>query len=275
LGELNKLLDDIAANSQMHCRLCGANADQKLEVTFLGRYNVKLYLCPGCGLLQTERPFWLAEAYGKAISILDTGILQRNLTFMRILSVLLRLLAAPMGVYLDYGGGHGLFTRLMRDHGYDFRWSDPHAENIYANGFAYNNETELTGITAFEVIEHLDNPRLVFDEIFGKKAPAFVFISTTLFAGAVDPGWEYLQPQSGQHITFFQKKTMKYIADLYGYRWSNWRYFHLFTKSSPAVRFAKLLIPLSLVLYPFMYLYFRKKSLNLKDQATLAGKIRG
>ncbi len=269
------MLDVNAATTHIACRLCGSNSAQEMGVTFLSRYNVKLYLCPSCGLLQTENPFWISEAYDKAISILDTGILLRNLTFMRILSVLLMFLAGKKGVYLDYGGGHGLFTRLMRDHGYDFRWSDPYAENLYANGFEYNNDTELKGITAFEVIEHLENPRAGFDEFFGKKRPDFVFMSTTLFAGSIDPEWEYLQPDSGQHITFYQKKTMEYIADIYGYTWSNWRYFHVFTKSSSAKLPIKLLIPLSAVLYPFMYLFFRRRSLHLKDQSFLSGKITG
>lgn len=266
------MLDENDANTQIVCRLCNSISDQNLEITILGKYDIRLYLCHNCGLLQTEKPFWLSKAYDKAISCLDTGILLRNLFFVKILSVLLRILIGKKGVYLDYGGGHGLLTRLMRDHGYDFRWSDPYAENIYANGFEYISDTDVKGITAFEVIEHLENPREVFDEIFKDKNPDIIFISTTLFTGSIEPDWEYLQPYSGQHITFYQKKTMEYIADLYGYTCINWRYFHVFTKSSSAKLLVKLLIPLSIVLYPFMYLFFRRRSLHLKDQAFLAGK---
>jgi hypothetical protein len=266
------LLDVNSANTQIACRLCGLDSDREGEVTFLNRYKVNVYLCPNCGLLQTEKPFWLTEAYSKAISILDTGILHRNLTFMRILTVLLRFLTGRQGVYLDYGGGHGLFTRLMRDHGYDFRWSDPYAENIYANGFEYDNETKLRGITAFEVIEHLDNPRSVLDEIFKNMQADFVFFSTTLFSGSLDPDWDYLSPTTGQHIAFYQKKTMAYIAELYGYSWSNWRNFHVFTKSSSAKFPGKLLIPLSMIIYPFMYLFLRRRSTHLKDHAFLDSK---
>ena len=52
-------------------------------------------------------------------------------------------------------GGYGIFTRLMRDIGFDFYWYDPHSINLLARGFetrSKNYKYEL--VTAFEVFEH-------------------------------------------------------------------------------------------------------------------------
>ncbi len=40
-----------------------------------------------------------------------------------------------MDPFLDYAGGYGVFTRLMRDIGFDFYWHDPYTQNLFANGF--------------------------------------------------------------------------------------------------------------------------------------------
>jgi len=36
----------------------------------------------------------------------------------------------PDGIFLDYAAGYGLFVRLMRDAGYNFRWSDLYCQNL-------------------------------------------------------------------------------------------------------------------------------------------------
>ena len=37
--------------------------------------------------------------------------------------------------YLDVDGGYGMLTRLMRDYGFHFYWTDPYCQNILARGF--------------------------------------------------------------------------------------------------------------------------------------------
>ncbi|MCK7523618.1 MAG: hypothetical protein MZV64_41270 [Ignavibacteriales bacterium] len=50
----------------------------------------------------------------------------------------------------------------MRDVGYDFYWHDPYTQNLFANGFEDRFEIQfqdLNCLTAFEVFEHLVNPK--------------------------------------------------------------------------------------------------------------------
>ena len=38
--------------------------------------------------------------------------------------------------FIDFGGGYGVFTRVMGNIGYDFYWRDAHRENLFAKRFA-------------------------------------------------------------------------------------------------------------------------------------------
>jgi len=72
------------------------------------------------------------------------------------------------GRFLDFDGGYGVFTRWMRDVGYDFWHSDAHCSNLFAQGF----EADLSGacryelVTSFEVFEHLSDPTEKVDLLF-------------------------------------------------------------------------------------------------------------
>lgn len=251
------------------CRLCGAACGAVFTLTLRLRYQVSFFLCPSCGLLQTSSPFWLGEAYETAISALDTGILKRNLALAKISTTLLRLLGNRNDLCLDYGGGHGILTRLMRDRGFDFRWQDRYAENLFARGFEYDGTAPVGCVTAFEVLEHLVDPGQFFADILGRLQPALFLASTELFQEPADPSWNYLYPVAGQHISFYQERTLERVARQYGYHRARWRYFHLFSKKPVSRLLIRCLAPLGLVLHPLM----GRPSLVLKDQAEVLGKI--
>ena len=56
----------------------------------------------------------------------------------------------------NYAGGYGIFTRMMRDIGFDFYWLDKYADNLLTNGFEYNKKIhkKIEAITSFESFEH-------------------------------------------------------------------------------------------------------------------------
>jgi hypothetical protein len=116
------------------CRLCGAGIREVMRQRVLGKYDVAYGHCVRCDLIQTEPPYWLEEAYSRAISQLDTGAMHRNLETSRLTALLARMIGIEDSG-LDYGGGHGAFVRMMRDLGFDFLWFDKYAENLFAIGF--------------------------------------------------------------------------------------------------------------------------------------------
>jgi hypothetical protein len=178
---------------------------------------VKYFRCPACDLIETEPPFWLDEAYSTAISALDTGAISRNLFCSRLATVVVRLLRVGRSERcLDYGGGHGVFTRMMRDIGYNFHWCDKYGQNLFARGFEGDPTTTFRFVTAFEVFEHLVEVR---DELaaFFRPAHDFVLVGTVLHA-LPDKDWWYFVPETGQHTAFFSRQTMAYIGRTYGYQ---------------------------------------------------------
>jgi hypothetical protein len=177
---------------------------------------VDYFLCPRCDLLQTQSPYWLDEAYSRAITTLDTGAIERNQADSRATLMLSGLLGVgPAEPCLDFGGGHGVFARMMRDLGFDFRWYDKHAPNLYAAGFEGGVAERYRMLTAFEVFEHLANVRADLEQIFGPRHD-FIFAGTLLHHGH-QPGWWYYMLESGQHITFYSPRTMAVIAERFGY----------------------------------------------------------
>lgn len=198
------------------CRLCGSQSRLVCAQQVLYRHNVGYYQCPSCDLLQTQRPFWLEEAYSSALSALDTGAIARTMLcteLTRALAALLRI--GPDDPCIDFGGGHGILTRSMRDHGYDFRWHDRYAHNHFARGFEGDPRERHTLLTCFEVWEHLAD--------VGRDLPAFflpghdfLLISTYLHHGHRE-NWWYYSCESGQHVAFFSVRTMHHIARQFGY----------------------------------------------------------
>jgi len=167
--------------------------------------------------LQTDPPHWLAEAYAAAICVLDTGAIARNQITSRLtgrVANLLGLSAADRG--LDLGGGHGVLTRMLRDAGWNFFWSDKYAENLFARGFEGPCEPGYALFTAFEVAEHLSDVRDEWTRWFACR-PRALLIGTEL-RDRRGEDWYYYLPEIGQHVAFYSAETMRYIGRLFDYQ---------------------------------------------------------
>lgn len=264
------MVKEVNSKECCKCRLCMMDSFPAFSLHVLKKYRVQYYVCSSCGLMQTESPYWLDEAYGEAISSVDTGAMSRNLYLMKIVAVFLKLLGGKNKSYLDYGGGHGVFTRLMRDHGFDFYWSDAYAKNFFARGFTYQKETSLEGVTAFELLEHLDDPKQFFQDILGAMQPKYLIVSTELFSGDENPEWKYLFPMTGQHIVFYQEKTLKMVASEYGYYYNHFRGVHFFSKNKIGDFRTKLIVRGSRFLYPLL----KFPSLVMDDHEVLVKRLK-
>ncbi|WP_218081443.1 class I SAM-dependent methyltransferase [Anthocerotibacter panamensis] len=191
--------------------------------------------CSVCGLLQTEEPYWLEEAYSQAIAAIDIGLIARNIGVFKRLASLLYCCYEHDGKYQDIAGGYGMLTRLMRDIGFDFYWSDPYCSNIFAKEFeASKTEPKFCAITAFEVLEHVYDPLDFISQALANSSSRTLIFSTALFQGDPPPlgQWWYYSPETGQHITFYQARTLQFIANRLGLNFHTNRDFHLLTNRS-------------------------------------------
>lgn len=215
------------------CPLCKGEGIEKRKDRVLNKYDIAYYQCPVCGLLYTEEPYWLDEAYGNAINDSDTGLISRNIDLYYRLPKLLGMISNNAAKCLDYGGGYGMLVRMMRNRNYNFYLYDKYAQNIFARGFEWDNSDRkhFDVLTAIDVLEHFAN---VGEEIAYMESIADNIIFTQECYdehGAVpDSDWWYYGQSHGQHIAFYSERTMRYIADLYGKHYYRLLGLHCFLK---------------------------------------------
>lgn len=212
------------------CRVCSSKTKKVFSKKILGKYTVDYFQCKNCGLIQTEKPYWLKEAYSSAIINSDTGIIFRNNALSKMTSIFMLLLGRRSKV-IDYGGGYGLTTRMLRDIGIDCYWTDKYAQNIFAKGFEHKCKNKYDVVTAFELFEHLENPIKEVENITKTYKQKDIIFSTMLHNGKPQGDWWYFVPEGGQHITLYTKKSLEILAKKYGMKLStNNRSIHIFSK---------------------------------------------
>lgn len=214
----------------LRCKICDNSTQNIFSAKILNKHEAMYFLCSNCGFLQVENPYWLEEAYSQPINITDTGIIDRNCHLSKLTSTMLYYFFDRNGKYLDYAGGYGIFTRLMRDKGFDFSWSDLYTTNLFARGFEYKDTDNIELITSFESFEHFVYPIEEIEKML-KISQSVLFTTELLPTPLPKPGdWYYYGLEHGQHISFYTYKTLQYIADKYNLNfYSNHHYFHLLT----------------------------------------------
>jgi Methyltransferase domain len=205
----------------MRCPICDGALRPVFTAEVLHKYSAEYEHCGNCGFLRAREPHWLEEAYSSAIAAADTGLVMRNLSLAsKVAAILYGVLGERgEGRYLDAAGGYGMLTRLMRDLGFDFYWADKYCENLLARGFDYDASLgSCQAVTAMEVMEHLTDPIAFVDEVLRSAKSETLLFSTELYAG--DPprpeDWWYYTFPTGQHIGFFQRRTLEILGQRLG-----------------------------------------------------------
>jgi hypothetical protein len=227
------------------CKICEGTSELKLKHQILGKYEIGYFHCKNCGFTQTEKPYWLPEAYAESMNLGDTGQVIRNTIAQRILLAVIYFFFDGKKKFLDYAGGYGLFTRSMRDAGLDFYWNDKYTKNLLSKGFDCPLESgpfEL--ISTFECFEHLENPREEIAELL--QHTDSIFFTTQLIPSPIPgPDWWYYGFDHGQHIAFHSKGSMMYLCQKYGLNFYSKRGFHLLTRKKLSPFAYKLVVELA------------------------------
>jgi hypothetical protein len=201
------------ATTDVSCRLCGGDTRPAFSLQVLRKYDVQYSKCTRCESLQTERPYWMQEAYASNLSILDTGAAQRNITNLAVAYAASRVLR--LRDVVDFGGGDGLLCRFLRDYGINCFVHDKYASATYAAGFDVPDFSRPEILLAFEVMEHFENPYTDLQALF-QLEPSVILASTGIFARQ-SPDWWYLSPETGQHLFFYSEKALQFIASSFDY----------------------------------------------------------
>lgn len=245
------------------CNICGNDMTPVFTGQVLKRYTVQYFHCQNCGYTCTENPYWLKESYEKSINLTDTGILSRNIRLSKIVSCILFVFFSENKKYLDYGGGYGIFTRLMRDIGFDFYWSDPHTKNLFAQGFEHQkNCGEIDVITSLENFEHFVNPLEDLEKIF-TISQNIIFTTELLPDPLPKPDeWWYYGQEHGQHVSFYSRQTLNIIAEKYGLNCYSYNNRHLLTKTKISKLLWTGVCKFYWVLFPFIRLSMSSKTIT-------------
>jgi hypothetical protein len=214
----------------MKCKICQNETTKIFNATVLNKYDVNYFQCNNCGFTQTEEPFWLKEAYISSMNISDTGIMFRSERMSKITTTLITLFFNVKGVFLDYAGGLGVFTRQMRDIGFNFFWHDPYTKNELARGFEGSLDVKYDLVTTFESFEHFEDPLKEVEKLL--QFTDTIILTTDLISKKAPKhkDWWYYGSDHGQHISFHSKESFKFMAKKFGLHYHNAMNVHILTK---------------------------------------------
>lgn len=256
----------------MNCHLCNAETRTIFTATVLDKHEAAYHYCAECDHIFVDQPTWLEEAYFDAIVSVDTDIAVRNIfTALRLAAIYyLALGDRGQAQYADVAGGYGLLTRLMRDLGFDYYWSDRYAENLFARGFEYDaRQGACLAVSAIEVLEHTVNPlEFIRQNLIDHQTDTVVF-TTEVFSDDRPPGpneWGYYAFDTGQHIAFFSRNGLSRLAKRLGMHYFALGRLHVFSKK-PLPAWKLRLASHKLMVIPIaLFAAYRLGSRRNKDQ---------
>lgn len=259
----------------MNCHLCGTETAQCFDTQVLGKHAARYAYCADCDHIFADRPDWLDEAYTEATGAADTDTATRNvLTALRLAALCyLGLGERGQGRFADVAGGYGLLTRLMRDLGFDYYWSDRYAKNLFARGFEYHpDQGACRAVSAIEVLEHTVNPLDFIQQALARHQSDIFIFTTETFPDNQPPRpeqWGYYALDSGQHIAFFSPRGLARLAERLGMTYYPLGRIHLFSKK-PLSRWRLRLASHKLLIVPLaLYALARLGSRRVSDQQYL------
>lgn len=213
------------------CRVCGGAARlldvvdfnkscRESEGIYLPMSGIPIYYvqCDDCGFsFAPEMSEWTPETFAERVyneRYVDVDPDYLTLRPTQNADFLGALLAdgASRIRHLDYGGGNGLLSDLLRDSGWDSTSYDPFV-NREVNA-AELGQFDL--ITVFEVFEHVpDAAQLARALVSLAKEDAVIVFSTLISEGNLVRNrridWWYASPRNG-HISLFTRKSLQYLA---------------------------------------------------------------
>jgi len=137
--------------------------------------------------------------------------------------------------HLDYGGGDGMLSRLLREQGFDSVSYDPFVDKQIT--------TEELGkfnlITAFEVFEHVPSVNELTKQLVSLLSDeGIILFSTMLSDGHIKRherlSWWYAAPRNG-HISLYSNQSLTVIAQQEQFAFGSFSDgFHAFWRTVPA-----------------------------------------
>ncbi|MDX1922663.1 MAG: class I SAM-dependent methyltransferase [Alphaproteobacteria bacterium] len=195
------------------------NCEEKTGVFLpLSGKTVYYYHCPNCAFtFAPELMAWSKEEFEKNIYNEEYGIVDPDYLEARPANNA-KAIYDTFGQYyqgarhLDYGGGNGLMSKIMREKGWNSTSYDPFV-NTDVNPADLG---KFDFITAFEIFEHVSDVNHLIKSLTQLMHPQSVVLFSTLISDTdIKPNqrlnWWYASPRNG-HISLFSKKSLALLA---------------------------------------------------------------
>jgi len=234
---------------QLVCPVCGQRCSlldvvdlNKACETWLRLAGIPIYyaICGDCGFcFAPEFGDWSVEEFEARIYNKDYILVDPDYVEKRPRGNAAMLLSMFAGQdtairHLDYGGGNGLLSRLLRESNWNSSTYDPFVDRQRP----VDSLGKFNLITAFEVFEHVPNAQELMTNLRTLLSPdGLILFSTLLSDGNIEAkkrlNWWYASPRNG-HVSLFSRKSLEILAHN-----SNWKFgsfstgFHAFCASVP------------------------------------------
>lgn len=124
--------------------------------------------------------------------------------------------------HLDYGGGSGLLSELLRANG----WQSSSYDQFVDGPDEFGRLSTYDLVTAFEVFEHVVDPLDLMASLSKLAHPQSLIMFTTVLsdghiARGEGLGWWYLAPRNG-HVSLYSKHSLTLLLSAHGYDVLHW-----------------------------------------------------
>jgi 2-polyprenyl-3-methyl-5-hydroxy-6-metoxy-1,4-benzoquinol methylase len=137
--------------------------------------------------------------------------------------------------HLDYGGGSGLLSEILLDRG----WQSASYDVFVDRDLDLRDFGKFDLITAFEVFEHVPDPRKLVEELASLlDEGGLVLFSTLLTDSHIVAGqslsWWYAAPRNG-HISLYSRESLSLLGASAGFKLSTFsENLHAYSRRIPA-----------------------------------------
>lgn len=241
-------------NVQASCPVCSGTSSaldvvdfnkscEEARGRYLGLAGVPVYyfMCANCGFcFAPELMKWGLQEFEDRIYNGDYPLVDPDYLEARPRNNANSLIATFGGhageiTHLDYGGGAGLLSRLLREAGWKSGSYDPFVDR----GTSVESLGRFDLITAFEVFEHVPDVGALMSNLSSLlQANGVILFSTLVSDKYLEPRkritWWYASPRNG-HISLYTRRSLALLAARKGFQFGSFTEgSHVFWRSIPA-----------------------------------------
>lgn len=188
-------------------------------------HEVEYFYCPSCGFCFAPSMYeWSIEEFKSKVYNADYARVDPEYTESRPLlfaGMVDQLFGAHKRrlTHIDYGGGNGRLSEVLRERGWKTCSYDPlldEATDIHALG-------QFDLVTAFEVFEHVPDMHHMAENLDALLATnGLILFSTLLSDHAIDQNgrleWWYAAPRNG-HVSLYSTTSLDLLFSKHGFKW--------------------------------------------------------